>query len=432
MNCGYRWIVGKWIRRRYESTDFLFALPDCIRFQGFDQIVALAKQANVELETHPEKLRNPIGCSAIPAHGSVRLSKPAATLSCDLRAEEKTAVVPNQNSIDADVAEINVKDKLAERRSICIDQVTVVVAGRWIRMASVQDEDWIDRTAATDPETFIRTIKDRNLGADIFAFSQKLPETAPKYDYPYEWDNAAAIPITSYEEWWEKRLPQVTRKNIRRAVKRGVSAKVVEFNDDLVRGIIEIHNDTPTRQGVPFAHYGKDFSVVKRDYGTFLSSSEWVGAYIGNELIGILKLIKMGNVASIMQIVTKTEHYDKRPTNVLIEKAVALCQRQGIAYLVYGKFVYGNKTKSTLTEFKRRNGFERIDYPRYYVPLTAKGRIALKLRLHLGLLSVLPAGVISALLGVRSRYYRWVLIPLTSRGKCPGSGTDVRARESWD
>ncbi len=56
VNCGYRWMVAKWIRRRHESTDYLFALPDCIRFEGFDQIVALATRANVELETHPEEL----------------------------------------------------------------------------------------------------------------------------------------------------------------------------------------------------------------------------------------------------------------------------------------------------------------------------------------------------------------------------------------
>lgn len=56
LNCGYRWMVAKWIRRRYESTDYLFTLPDCIRSDGFEQIVALARRANVELETHPEEL----------------------------------------------------------------------------------------------------------------------------------------------------------------------------------------------------------------------------------------------------------------------------------------------------------------------------------------------------------------------------------------
>ncbi len=348
-----------------------------------------------------------------------------------MRSEGPFAVM-NQNYMDASVVEIRAKGKVDKAPPVCIDQATVVVTGRWLRMASVQDEEWIEGSVAASSDAFIKMVRERHLGADIVTFSEKLPETKPQYDYPYEWDNVAAIPITSYEEWWEKRLPQVTRKNIRRAAKRGVFARVVEFNDDLVRGIIEIHNDTPTRQGVPFSHYGKDFAVVKREYGTFLDSSEWIGAYAGDELIGIIKLIKMGAVASIMQIISKTLHYDKRPTNILIAKAVEVCEQRGISYFVYGKFVYGNKANSSLTEFKRRNGFERIDFPRYYVHLTAKGRIAMKLKAHRGLLSLLPASMISVLLALRSRLYRWVITPLASSGKLLDSRQKSGKEDGWD
>jgi predicted glycoside hydrolase/deacetylase ChbG (UPF0249 family) len=55
VSCAYRWLIHRWIRRRYRTTDFLFALPDCIRFDGFGRVVALADRANVELETHPEE-----------------------------------------------------------------------------------------------------------------------------------------------------------------------------------------------------------------------------------------------------------------------------------------------------------------------------------------------------------------------------------------
>jgi predicted glycoside hydrolase/deacetylase ChbG (UPF0249 family) len=55
VNCAYRWLVDKWIRRKHRTTDFLFNLPDCIRFEGFVRVVDFANNANVELETHPEK-----------------------------------------------------------------------------------------------------------------------------------------------------------------------------------------------------------------------------------------------------------------------------------------------------------------------------------------------------------------------------------------
>jgi len=110
-------------------------------------------------------------------------------------------------------------------------------------------------------------------------------------------------------------------------------------------------------------------------------------------------------LASIMQIVSKTTHYDKRPTNVLITKAVEVCKQKCISFLIYGKYVYGNKTDSSLTEFKRRNGFEQINMPRYYIPLTLKGKIAISLNIHLGLLGILPSNVISFLRNLRSKWY---------------------------
>ena len=72
------------------------------------------------------------------------------------------------------------------------------------------------------------------------------------------------------------------------------------------------------------------------------------------------------------------KHFDKRPTNALIAKAVEICEQRGFAYLTYCNYVY-NDPDSSLTEFKRRNGFEQVLVPRYYIPLTLQGRIALKL-----------------------------------------------------
>ena len=42
--------------------------------------------------------------------------------------------------------------------------------------------------------------------------------------------NSAAIPITNFNDWWEKRLPQETRKNVRRASRRGVTTRVVSMD----------------------------------------------------------------------------------------------------------------------------------------------------------------------------------------------------------
>jgi hypothetical protein len=308
--------------------------------------------------------------------------------------------------METDLAEIKVKGKKIKVPSIRINNKTIVVTGKWLRTATVEDEEWLEGQIVSDPEVFIAGLKQTKPKADIFTFAQKLPDTKPKYQYHFEWDNVAAIPTTSYKEWWEKKLPQVTRKSVRRGIKRGVIAEVSRFDDALVKGIVGIHNSTLMKQGGPFAHYGKEFDIVKKEYGTYLDRSEFLGAYYQNELIGIIKLVYIDELASIMQIITMDQHYDKRPTNILITKAVEVCEKKGISFLIYGKYVYGNKTDSSLTEFKRRNGFEKIEHPRYFIPLSLKGRIAIRFKLYLGLLGILPSGVISFLIDLRSRYYK--------------------------
>ena len=58
-----------------------------------------------------------------------------------------------------------------------------------------------------------------------------------------------------------------------------------------------------------------------------------------------------------------------------------------------------------LGEFKRRCGFQRLDVPRYFVPLTRKGEIAIRFGLHLGAKRLLPPRVEESLKAMRGRLY---------------------------
>ena len=118
---------------------------------------------------------------------------------------------------------------------------------------------------------------------------------------------------------------------MRIAGKRGVLVKMVEFNDELARGIAEIYNETPIRQGRSFCHFGKDVETVKAENATYPERSQFIGAYCGNELIGFMKLVHIDEVASIMQFLSKNAHLDKKPMNALLAKAVELCEKSGKA-----------------------------------------------------------------------------------------------------
>ena len=317
-----------------------------------------------------------------------------------------TSSIDATKSTKAGLAEIRIAGKTLYAPSAKICGSTVVVTGNWLRQASIKDEDVAEGEIVTDPSVFLEELKRSGLHADIFSFCQKIPDTTPKYSYPFEWDNSAGIPLTSFDEWWENRLPQETRRNVRRATKRGLVVRPVELDDELVRGIQAIYNETPIRQGRRFWHFGKDFETVKMENETYPERSVFLGAYFHDELIGFTKIIYFDQIATLIHIMSKIEHQDKRPTNALIAKAVEVCAKRGFKFLLYAKFIYDGDHSSQLTEFKRRNGFEEMRYPRYFVPLTLKGAMAVKLGLYKGLRGLIPLPLLVSLKSLRSRIYQ--------------------------
>lgn len=300
---------------------------------------------------------------------------------------------------------ISVRGRSVRVPALRIGNTTVISTGKWLRIASIHDELWLPGQVVLDPDKTIGQIKNGKLKADLFTFVQKLPDNKPRFPYHYVLENMAAIRISTFDEWWKNKLPQETRKNVRRAAKRGVSVREVEFGDDLIRAIIAINNETPIRQGRPFWHYGKSFHTVMRDYATLMDRSRYICAFYGNKIIGFMKLVIMGDIAGILQILCMNAHQDKRPANALISHAVQMCTDLGITYLLYDQYIYANNTKSPLTEFKRRNGFEKILIPRYYVPLTLKGRLALLLGLPLDIKHLIPGRLYALLIKVRAYWY---------------------------
>jgi hypothetical protein len=106
-----------------------------------------------------------------------------------------------------------------------------------------------------------------------------------------------------------------------------------------------------------------------------------------------------------MQILSKMEFLDKRPNNALLSEAVKLCSERGVNSLLYERFVYGKKGEDSLTRFKESNGFIKMDLPRYYVPLTHKGSIALRLGLHRDPKDFVPQWLHKRLLDFRDKWH---------------------------
>ncbi len=278
------------------------------------------------------------------------------------------------------------------------------VAKRMVRIGYIDGEGY---QFLEDPEVAVQTLRESRSGVDLFTFVQKLSDAFPKHNFPMEPDNLAALRISTFSEWLTHQINFKVRNKVRKAEKNGVMVREVPFDDNLIRGIQVVYNETPIRQGRKFGHYGEDLETVRRIKSTFLDRSVFIGAFFEDSLIGFLKLVTNEDAtqAGLMHIVSMVQHRDKAPTNALIAQAVRSCADRNIPFLWYANFSYGKKERDSLADFKRYNGFEKIEVPRYYVPLTAKGRIALRLGLHHGLGDWVPEPVAATYRKIRSQWY---------------------------
>src|SRR5437667_8783469 len=294
------------------------------------------------------------------------------------------------------VKETEVNGKAVSFECAKINRQTYCVTRGLLRVMSVED-DWYEDV--NDPASVIAGLNESDIRADIFTFWQRLPDVEPKYHYHTEWQSLAVLPIKSFDYWWNKQIKDKTRNMVRKAKKAGIEVRKASYDDAFVQGMTDIFNETPVRQGRQFWHYGKDFETVKRQFSRFLFREELIGAYYKDELIGFIMLGNATRFGVLGQIISKIQHRDKSPNNALIAKAVDVCAQKGLPHLVYAYWGDGS-----LANFKRHNGFEEIRLPRYYVPLTRRGQVAVNTGLHRGWKALVPARVKDRLKTLRSRW----------------------------
>lgn len=280
----------------------------------------------------------------------------------------------------------------------------VKVSGLLVRIARLDGEKYV---FPADPQAMAEALRQTGTRIDLFTFLRPLTETSVQYPYHVETENLAVLPVSTFEDWWNHQLRSYPRNRARQAEKRGVALREVAVTDALLQGICEIYNECPIRQGRRFPHYGMTLEQAREYTGTFPDRSIWIGAFLGDQLIGFAKLVTDENrtQACIVHILSMIRHRDKAPTNALIAQAVKSCAAQGISHLVYENFNYGKKQGDSLSHFKEVNGFRRVDLPRYFVPLTLLGSIALRLKLHRRIVDHLPEPLIARVREIRSSWY---------------------------
>ena len=286
----------------------------------------------------------------------------------------------------------------AKIRCVDIDKQTYVINRGPVTVAGLED-DWYEDVH--DPYAVIKALSNyQGFKPDVFTFLQRLPDLEPKYDFHLEFESVAALAITTYDHWWSKQVKGTTRNMVRKSQKAGVQTREVAYDDEFVRGMVKIFSESPMRQGRRFWHYGKDFETVKEQFSRYIFREEMIGAYYQGELIGFVMLGDAGHFGVVGQIISMLKHRDKATNNALMAKTVEVSERKKLPYLVYGYWC-----DSSLVDFKRYSGFQEARMPRYFVALTEKGKLALKLGAHRGWKAMIPQGLKRKFKHWRSRWY---------------------------
>ncbi len=286
------------------------------------------------------------------------------------------------------------------RQILQVDQEIAALSIRkkgFIKIAKRTEADEYEHDFLLTNE-FTKKVADR--GTDIFSFIERKWTTTisgPSSSWIKSTDNIALLKITSYDDWW-KDIGKKTRNMIRKAEKSGITTHSTLPNEDLAKGIWKIYNETPIRQERAFPHYGASLESVRRE--VFSSGeSTFIGAFFQNELVGFIQLVYGDDTAIISQILSLQEFWDKAVNNALVAKTVEFCASKKMPWVMYGRI--GNHP--SLDKFKESNGFTKFPFTRYYIPLTRKGKIAVKLGLHREMKDVLPQKLKYSLIPV----YNW-------------------------
>jgi len=290
---------------------------------------------------------------------------------------------------------------MTRKRSIdnCVAGKELQIIGSVVKTVRLRSELFV---RVEDASCFVHEIRKADIPADIATFLQDISDPIPRYSFYHESEKLAVLPITTYDEWFSRQLHFKPRNKLRKALKSGMEVHLQEFSESLLHGIKAIYDESPVRQGKRNRHYQKDLELIKKEHGTFLDRSQFIAAYFAGEMIGFAKVTFCHEFGIFMNFLSKVSHRNKAVNNAILAKAVEICAERGLKGLVYGAL--GGGGTQGLDEFKIANGFECVELPRYFVPLTWLGRMSLKAGLHRGVAQQMPQSFLRAAAKVRLRW----------------------------
>ena len=109
----------------------------------------------------------------------------------------------------------------------------IMVEGKALRIASFEQEWYED---IEDPKTLINELSKSRSEAGYSDLLATFTGYATEILLQQEMEPIAALPIKSYSYWWDKQIDCKTRNMVRKSQKKGVTVRMVSFDDELFGG----------------------------------------------------------------------------------------------------------------------------------------------------------------------------------------------------
>jgi hypothetical protein len=238
-------------------------------------------------------------------------------------------------------------------------------------------------------ELFVNLI---DKGVDLFTYANRdFIKGGEPLPYAKALDNVGLLKVDDYDSWWKDQINKKARNSFRKAEKSGVRVTLFEdanmVPEEAFLGIWRIYNETPIRQERAFRHFGRSLESVKDSIRTINHKFGLFCAYLDRDLIGFSLVIFGDRVAQISQILSAVSQFENCPNNALLASIVRTCAERGYYFITYGRMGLAHPS---LTKFKESNGFRQFNVNRYFVPLTHRGAVAIRLGIHQQLKDLAP------------------------------------------
>lgn len=123
-----------------------------------------------------------------------------------------------------------------------VNKTEISISGRVLKIARLRHE-WFEYL--DDPVSFVAEVKAARV-ADVLTFLQESHLDRPPLPFQSEPASASVLTFKSFDEWW-KDLHFKARNKARKAQKSGVEFRPAKLDDEFVRGVEIIYNESPMR-----------------------------------------------------------------------------------------------------------------------------------------------------------------------------------------